>query len=421
MTKTWRLIAGLMCGGSVLGTVGAFAADSTGAEPVDFSVTLRAEHTDNRDASETDEESNNDFYVTPRISVYADTDRTRYDLYYAPSYRYRTDASDTQNDSEFLHDLGVRLTHRPSDRTELRLYDHFEYQDDPSIDENGATVRDNQSYILNRAELGVRQDLSRQTYADLMGAYRMKAYDDSDVAQQSDEDMAEGRLLLWRQVTPSLALHGAGSVLMYGYEDVTVTPEERAALAEQGVFTSESLERDFDILMGVVGAEQVFSPEFRAGLEGGVQAVEYASDTMDSEVFPYAKVDLTVSPTPANRIKAEVTHGVRDSDVYPFASQEFTELRAGIEIDANALLTLGLNGTVRESTYDEGALPAEVPAALEDEASGDETTTVVEGNAGWKLNDISKLVFRQRYEDVDSDVDESFTKNTSILELHLDL
>lgn len=421
MTKTWRLIAGLMCGGSVLGTVGAFAADSTGAEPIDFSVTLRAEHTDNRDSTELDKESNNDFYVTPQISVYVDTDRTLYDLYYAPSYRYRTDPAETQNDSEFLHDLGLRLTHRPSDRTEMRLYDHFEYQDDPAIDENGATVRDNRSYILNRAEAGIRQDLSRQTYADLMGAYRTKAYDDSDVAQQSDEDLAEGRLLVWRQVTPSLAMHGAASVLMYGYEDVTVTPEERAALAEMGIYSGSSLERDFDILMGVVGLEQVFSPEFRGGLEGGLQSVEYASDSMDGEVFPYGKVDITVSPTPANRIKAEVSHGVRDSDVYPFASQEYTELRAGIEIDPNALLSLGLNGTLRESTYDESALPVEVPAALGDETSGDETTTVVEGSAGWKLNDMSKLVFRQRYEDVDSDVDESFTKNTSMLELHLDL
>lgn len=401
MTKICRLMVAVISGGVLLGVqAGAAEPGAEPAGPMDLGVSFRAEYTDNRDASEIEEE-NTDFYVTPRIHFYARTERALYDLHYAPSFRYRTDPAESENDNELLHDLGVRVDFDASERTKLRLIEKFDYQDDPSV-ESGAVRRSDRSYIRNRIEAGAVHELNRWTFGDVMGAYEFKSYDEQAVADESDEDRAEARVTLTRWVTKQTALHGIGSYSMYGYE------------------STRDIDRDVDVALGAVGAEKVFSPELRAGLEVGAQAVEYSDGELDSEIFPYGKLTATLSPTPASRLNGTLTHGVRDSDVFPFASQEYSELRLAAEVDPTSPLSLGLSLTLRESEYNEDSLPvsgAGAPLTTE----GDETTTAVSAYAEWTLTDAARLVIRQTYEDVDSDVDVSFTKNTSGLELHLDL
>ncbi len=398
-----RLAVGLLVGGMVCGRPAAQAAE--GRSPVDLKVTLRADYTDNRDSIERDtptlkKESNVDFYVIPRVDLYLDTARTLYDFHYAPAWRYRTDPSPIQNDNELLHDLGLRIDHHATDRTRLRVVEQLLYQDDPSVEDGGTgLVRGNRTYLQNRVELGLRHEFSRQLAADAMAAYRIKAYKDSEVADESDEDQLDAMFGLWRTVNPKLILHGRGGVAMYGFDSAI------------------GLDRDFDVFIAAAGAEKIFSQLLRAGFEAGVQAVEYSDAGLDSEVFPYGRVDATVTPTPDNRITAMVTHGVRDSDVYPFASQTYTEVRGGIEVDPSALITAGLSLTLRLSEYDGDSRPASA-AAIAGPTTGDETTLVVSGHAVWNINDQTRLRVRQTYEDVDSDFPNgSFTKNTSSLEL----
>ena len=121
-----------------------------GKAPVNFSVETRGEYTDNRDAVATGEESNFDFYLSPRIDVYLDFERTFVNLYYVPTFRYRTDPAPTQNDSEFFHDFGLNLDSQVSPNTALRLHEKFDYNDDPSVEDGGFTVREDRTYIMNR-------------------------------------------------------------------------------------------------------------------------------------------------------------------------------------------------------------------------------------------------------------------------------
>lgn len=407
MTNAWRLLGLTICVGGLAGA-SAFAASgdqaAAGREPFTLGVSVRGDYTDNRDAVENNKESTFDFYVTPRIDVYLQSERTLFNVFYAPSYRYRTDPSPVQNDSDLLHDFGLSIDQRMSDRTQLRLREKLDYQDDPAVDFQGSPVRDNRSYLLNRVEGGVAQDLSPLTKADVLVRNTMKRYDDSKVAEESDEDHNEAQLLLFHQLSPTLGSRGTLGYSMYGYDSAI------------------GLQRDFDALLTAVGLEKVFSPAFRGGIEGGAQFAQYQDDTIDSEVFPYGKLNTLISPTPSFRVNGQLMHGVRESDVYPFASQEYTELRGGVEVDPSPALTLGLDGTVRNSEYSDKQLPSgSVGAAAPLASSGNEDTVGVAGSAAWKIRETARLTFRQLFENVDSDVAGSFTKNTSSLEFHLDI
>ena len=93
------------------------------------------------DSSETDEESNFDLYLAPRIDVVADLVRTKLDAYYQPYYRYRTDPSDIQNEDEFYHSLGLNMDHEFTEQSKIRLWEKFDLTDDPAVEEGAITIR----------------------------------------------------------------------------------------------------------------------------------------------------------------------------------------------------------------------------------------------------------------------------------------
>jgi len=158
----------------------------------------------------------------------------------------------------------------------------------------------------------------------------------------------------------------------------------------------------------------------QGGVDLGISSVEYDDGSLDSEVFPYVSIDGRVSPSPSTRITGRVGHGVRDSDVYPFASQEYTEFKGSVEVDASASVTVGLNATYRLSEYDEDALPA-AGVGLAAATSGDEDTIVVQAEASLKVADNARVKATYRVEDVESDVETSYTKNTGILGVYVDI
>ena len=368
-------------------------------DPVDFSVEIKAVVTDNRDSSDVDEEGNTDIYVSPRIDVFVDSANTVWDLFYAPSFRYRSDPSDIQNEDELFHRLGIDLDHELSAQTEVRVRERFEVTDDPSVSEGGFTVRDDRSFVRNEIVLGAKHDISELTYADVSVENELKRFDDSDVADESDEDEFGAHVKLWRKVNRTLAAQGQVSWRQYEFE------------------SASGIVRDFDVILAAVGVEKAFSPEFRGGLDAGISQVEYDDSGLDSESYPVLVANAEVSPNPDFRINGTVTHGVRDSDVFPFSTQEFLEFRGRVESDPSALVTLRGEVVFRQSEYDEDDLPASAPPAL----SGDEDTMVASATGIWMLTDTSRLIVRFEVEDVDSDVDVSYTKNTGSVAVLVDI
>ncbi len=374
------------------------SADGEG-ERFRFSVALRADYTDNRDAWEDEiAEENFDFYVIPRLDIVSQGEQTVLDLFYAPSFRYRTDPSPVQNDTELLHSLGLNVGHKFTPRLTGRLYEQFDYTDDPAISDEGSTVREDRSYILNRTGAGLEFLVGRRTTVEAGGAYKLKRYDETAVAATSDEDRLDGTLTLRHYLTKTFNLRVYAAYSLFGYD------------------SPADIQRDFDSAVGAVGVDNQLSQNLSVGALVGAQQQMYKDAGIDDGTSPFVTLYARGSTTPSLRLALEGTHAVRDADAYPYASQEYTEGRAKVDWDLSPRLTLSLNGTYRYSQYKDVAPSA---AILFDflglETDGNETTIDTAATLAFKVSNQSTVRLVQRYENVDSDVSVDFTKNTTSL------
>jgi len=389
--------------------------DITG--PLEFSLKLEVEFTDNRDAAPDGlEEDNTDLMIKPRIGAMFDGDRTVLNFYYEPTYRYRTDPSPTQNDDDFLHDLAIRLRHAVTPRCILKVSEFFNLTDDPSVAAAGTTLRRDSSFTINRVEAGLTYDINRQSKIEVDGNHKIKSYDE-DVLDYLDEERASGSLRLFQKASRTMIVVGEVKAESFEYEDMV--------LGEQFLVGAASLDRGFTSLAAGVGVDSEFRNNCRASGRVGYIQLEYENDGIDSEGAPYVSGRLEVASVPSTRFTAAVTHTLRDADVFPFASQSYTDLHAGVEVDTTARVTVGLSATYRMGDYSADQLPSgrrqitAVNAVLEpfggaiEDPDGDETTITVKGSVVLELSEDTVLKGSQQYEDEDSDVSTSFTRNAT--------
>lgn len=393
-----RIVKVLMLVVSAVLLVKAMALVATAAEgPVKFSVDVGAEYTDNRDSSE-DAVSGFDMSLKPRVDMTLNWEESFLDLYYAPCYTYRTRPNDTQNDTELFHDLGVNIKYTPTPRIATRLLEKFSYTDDPAVDEGGTTLRRDSSYLLNSAEAGASYILSRRSNLDLCGRHSIKRYDEAVVAAVQDEDSASAGLTMMYQVAKSVAMLAMADVGSQGYET--------------------GFDRGFDSVSGGLGLESILSKNLRGSLRLGWKGVEYDDSALDSESAPYADLSVEVKTIPSTRITAGVGYTLKGADVYPYSSQKNTDVRGRLEWDAVANLTFAASGTYRVGEYDFDSVSVFAPAdAYYDEQSGEEQAIIATAEAAYKIGVNTSIKFVQMYEDVDSDVSTSFTRNSSNLVL----
>lgn len=358
--------------------------------PVRYGVELSIESTDNRDATETDEQGNQDIFLSPYVEIVADSGVTIWDVRYVPSLRYRSDPGDNQNDTELHHLLTLKLHHVFSARSRARFSNRFQQIEDPQIEEGGAIQRADRSYMMNTLRGALNYDIGRLSNIDLVIHNQIRNYDDAAIATLSDKNEVGGLVAYRRVMTELVRALGHVGYTMYAYED-------------DGLRS-----RDFDLVKGSLGLEFVFSPQLTGSLSGGMQSRSYDADALDTENNAYVEGVLSGTLNPDLRVGLNAGMGVRDADVYPYPSQEFTELRGFFDMDMTP--SLGLRGalTYRLSTYDaygELALPG-----------GDEDTLVVDVTLRYKLNDLAAFTLGHRLEDISSDdslLSGSYTRNTS--------
>jgi hypothetical protein len=396
MKRFWLLPA-VIIGGCLIGAFGTAA--SEGSDPFRLALTVRGAYSDNRDSTEVNED-NTDIYIGPEIGAYFEYERSLADLYYAPMYRYRTDPSAIQNEDEFHHDLSIRLEHWLTPRFLVRARERFNFTDDPSITEGGATLRRDASYAMNRVNVGVNYLMTEQTGLDLEGRHMIKRYDDDDVADQSDEDRTGLAGALNRHLDEYTSVGLIGSYDEYDSDN------------------AESIERGFAVILGGLGFNKQFSPHLAMALKVGAQFVEYDEDDdqLDEETVPYGNISLTLAGTPDTRILLEGDYSVQNAYSYPFASMEHTHVFAKGEVKVSPKIKLSVTGEYRVEEYDEDGLTAKAFEELVDAGRptrGEETTVLATASAAFWMDDKTSISLTQLYEDVDSDVFVSFTRNAT--------
>jgi hypothetical protein len=363
-------------------------------QPVRFSIGVAAHATDNRDASDGNEQDNVDVYVRPKLTIVHESEATSLQFYYMPSYRFRTEPGDTEDESSWQHDLDLRSSFSVSERVRLRVYEMFRVQDDPAIEDGGTRVRGDQSHIRNVFETGVNFDLMQYSNLDFLIRSMIKRYDDDDIAATSDEDALTGQLEHRHQLTRTLRSLASGSMALYSYE------------------STATLDRDFTVATGTLGLENAFTANTIGSLVAGVQARDYAADNLDAEESPYVRLAIESLIGEAFSLGGSLGSGVRDSDVYPYVSQEYNELRAFGDLQFGARVGLRMSATYRVSSYDADNIAgtaADYTIAIQD---GDETTIVWDTELRVSPCSMVSLFTGVRLEDIDSDVGQSYSKFT---------
>ncbi|NQT94034.1 MAG: hypothetical protein HQ559_14830, partial [Lentisphaerae bacterium] len=196
----------------------ASAQDKEAVPPFRFSFDLIGEYTDNRDSAAITTPTF-DFSVKPRLHVYSDWRRGLLDLFYAPSYRFRTRPRSTERRSRLFHDAGLELRHELTSRFRIRLKDELDYTDNPEVEAATTTFRRDSSYLLNEAEAGLVVDLSRTTLLDLEGRHSYKYFDDPAVRPFANETSIVGGLGLWQSLSRTWAVGLIGNVTSFVYPD----------------------------------------------------------------------------------------------------------------------------------------------------------------------------------------------------------
>ena len=386
MTKLVRLIVAVIC---VVSFIYSATAATDDARPVKFSVGTEAEWTDNRDSDpDPNEEDNLDIYLKPRVDLSFANLGTELTGYYVLSFRYRENPSETQNDTLWEHDLEAKLRHAFTPRVRVRVRNKFDLNDDPKV-EDGDNTRSDLSHIINRLTAGVSYDFLERASLDYDALYRIKRYNKDEGAGVVDEDEMSETLSVSYTFTETLTALLLTKYSIYKFDD-------------------EGAEnRDFDTILVAFGVDVMFNPNLLGKAQVGWQSADYDDDDLSDNDQPYALIGLGGSPEQTTRINVELKHGIRDGDAYPYASQDYTEGRVRAEWDPITALTLAGEGTYRHSEYDD-----ETVTALPE---GDEDTIVAQIDVTYRFKDRFSVKLAQRFEDVDSEVDASYTRNSTRL------
>jgi len=287
-------------------------------------------------------------------------------------------------------DFRLKATRSVSERTRMSLYEKFNYTDDPQIENGGIVDRADHTYIANVIKGTLNIDLLRNSNLDLVIKNDIKSFEDDIIATRSDEESTSIAMAHRYQINHTLRSVLGGSYIMYSYDN--------------------SLDRDFDSIIAEIGLENSFTPTLLGVLTVGLQTRDFDDSNMDADDEPYLLASLENKTGSDLTLGASVGHGIRDTDAYPFSSQVYSELRGFAHINLTPAIVLSGAATYRLSEYEESSIPASVVA--EGATNGDETTVVGDLSLAFNMiNNISMFV-GYRYEDIDSDVAQSYSKNS---------
>jgi hypothetical protein len=369
------------------------------ANPLRVSVDVRAEYTDNRDSSAVAED-NVDLWVGPRVELKQRGERADLDFRYAPSYRYRMDPADSQNEGELQQEAALNLKYRPTPRIALGLADTFHQTDDPAVVEDGGTLRRDSSFILNRTEAEATYECSRRTDAAIRGIYSVKRYEDDQVRLESDEESGTAELTLRHQVVRNVSALAFGSGSLYDYE------------------SDRGIERGCVAVSGGFGLVRMLARGLKGSVRGGWTSVSYQDASLGDTEAPYVSAVLQGEPDDQVTLSVEAAYRARGSDVFPFTSQKELKCLAKAEWEMSPRIALALSGTYRLGEYDsESAASAATDADYVAAREGDITTVTAVAQAVYKITDRTSVKLVQTFEDVDSDVSVSYRRNASSLTL----
>ncbi len=397
MKVMWAVLAvPLMVGANVFGQDAGQGPEG----PWLLSVRSGGVFSDNRDGLESSKESNLDIFIEPRADYrLRNGDRTMLDLSVLPMLKWhsnpRTSAEGgAQNDTELFGTAAMELMHQLSPRIALSLGDALTYNDDPQVDNGGGNVRSSYSHIWNTAHTGVDADLSETLATGVKGSYALKRYTESVVAEDEDEDII---------MTEAYLKYKMGS----GYNVLGIVG------ASDFKNKSTTQKRGSQVISAGVGVDKIFNPDYIGKLRAGYQHGEYDNSELDAIDTPNGSAELILRAASSTRFRIGASYGLYAPYVRPYSIQTLTAVSGAIDHDILPnRLTLTLDAQYGSGDYKEEG--ATLPGGTDDMMMAGVSAT-------YRMNRIWSLSGGYDYENWDSDVRESFSRNTFIFSVKAEM
>ena len=406
-------------------------ADQEAQKPVSFALNVGVNYTDNRDSIEDGalragvpmkKEDQWSIYIGPVIAFHHEVaDSVKFNAAYAPVYHWYDNCRPGSEKHKLEHAVRADLDLYLSPITLLSLGERFRWSGQKDwffgSDYNYDPTRPNRlgnEYWENRLRGSIKQELSEGgDYAKVSGRWRIKRYDDDEIADSSDEDEYGARLDLMRVHSKHLS---------YGlFADYTSWDR----------CTDSSKYKDMQLELGVdyvtVGAQATWDfygngDTYVYGSFGWTHA-EYEADDMDDQDSPAAQLELRLFQTKPTQVLAGVRYGRDFSDIYPFSSQldlaGYVSLTQYVGADRDLWFNASLELRNRQYDVEDDLDPSaarygyvqQMMAANNGKTEYDRDSVYLRLAAHYKFTDSLLGGAFYSYEKIDSDVATSYDEN----------
>lgn len=392
---------------------------------VNVGVRVGVQYTDNRDSVKdgtlvagkpVKKEGQTTWSVAPWFRVHKEiVDLLFLDVRYAPTFYGRENCRRGQEETKWSHAADVALLYSFNPITTLDVRDTFRWSGDRSYyygsDEAYDSKRDSRvsdDYTDNLLRASVTRKFSDDgDYAKLAGHWRVKRYDEHEVAKNADTDEWGARLDY---------MHVYSTTFSYGaYAEWTDWDRENSLGIDMGNDTYEAgVQAEWD--MSGDGDHRVYASV-------GYERVTHEADDLDDENTASGRVELRLFQQRETQLLAGIRYGVDYSDVFPFSSQD--DLRSYISLrqyfgddrrfSARASVEFRTRGYKLKDDLDPAAAKYGYAKALIDANGGktsyDRDTFYLRLQADYKLFDNFSVGAFYTFEDVDCDVSSSYKEN----------
>ncbi len=416
----------------------AMGQDEVRPSPIGLSLTVGVKRTDNRDAIPDgyivkdvplDKEEDTEMWFTPTISFFHELEgKYRMRLSYSPSYTYYDNPREGGTDNELSHAVRADLDLYIGGRTEVNISENYwwsgakdwHYGEDYVFAPDELETR-NDDYYKNDFVVAVKRTLTADDYLRISGKYNIKRYDDEELALNSDEDEYVFHAELMRRQSRYLSYGLYTEYTAFdrnnGDSADPMGGEETVGIIDVGI---QYINSGIQIAYDLFGNQQ-----FIFSARTGYNFMWYEADGIDDDsMLGDSVLELLLYQQARTSGRIGMKYGKAYADIFPYSSQKNTTLFASVSriLGKRNKLRLGATLEYRTRTYELADVDPDAEnydfyqdrlAQMREEGDdGKRDSMGVRLNASYKwTSNFSTSVFYS-YENVDSDVDSSYTENT---------
>lgn len=435
--------------GMALSTL-AFGGEGDKISPFGLSLTVGVKQTDNRDAipddhvllvrgveERIDKEDDTEYSISPTISFRHEmSDGGRIYIAYSPTYTDSDNPREDSVDSEWTHTMRADADIYLGPRTKFTLSDNYwwsgqkdwhygeDYEMEPTasaFDEDDDLTR-NDDYYNNRLDTSLSRTISADLTARVGAQWRVKRYDDDEQAAYGDED----EYMLFADFMKRTTRHFSYGVFAEytafdrsngeGFEPDPIVGNETPRVDTGVEYATGGVQIEYDIS----GNGNIL---FNA--RTGYKFVWYeAEDIEDDETIGDSRAEFILYKYERTSGRFGLKYGREFGEVYPYSSQDNTTLYANLTrlLDRKGDLRLAADLEYRMRTYDVEDVDPDADnysRYFEDlwektgeDGEGNRDSVWVRLSAVYRWSPKLSTSAFYTYEDVESDVDMSYTENT---------